>query len=91
MVKLVPQLAKLESQLSKLEPKLAKKSRAIVDKSKEAVMIVSGAKVGVDMITSIASKPEMGVAVQKSEYGRVDSSFQIAGWFSQDIVSKNDQ
>ena len=33
----------------------------------------------------------MGVGVQKSENGRVDSSIESADWVSEDIISKNDQ
>ena len=71
-------------------------------KHKVAVSGVSGAKVGVKL-TSVASLscPKMSVDVQKSEYGRVDSSMKSADSFSDLVdsiacvsdyfVSNNDQ
>ena len=65
-------------------------SRDKVGGSKKAVWMGNKAKVGVD-VTSVACKScsEMGIGVEKSENGRVDSSIESADWVSAD--SKNDQ
>ena len=68
------------------------KSRITVGRSKGAVWMGSKAKVGMH-VTGVTCKScsKMGIGVQKSENGRVDSSIESADWVSEDITSKNDQ